>query len=142
VRLAQTQGVETRVKASGDGFMHMKSYSVSGALLRTGSANESVSGLEHQDNDLVIISDRAVVAAFDRKFQLMWNRPTNVKSLRMVEEMLAARGICVSYETVRQWGKKFGKTFSDRIRQRAPARGDKWHMDEVVVSIAGETHLP
>ena len=61
-------------------------------------------------------------------------------SLRMVEEMLAARGICVTHETVRQWGKKFGKAFSDRIRQRAPARGDKWHMDEVVVSIGGEQH--
>jgi putative transposase len=61
-------------------------------------------------------------------------------SLRMVEEMLAARGICVTYETVRQWGKKFGKAFSDQIRQRASARGDKWHMDEVVVSIAGEQH--
>ncbi|MFK4532162.1 putative transposase [Bradyrhizobium ottawaense] len=53
-------------------------------------------------------------------------------SLRMVEEMLAARGIGVTYETVRQWGRKFGKPFSDRIRQRAPARGDKWHLDEVV----------
>ena len=42
-------------------------------------------------------------------------------SLRMVEEMLAERGLCVTYETVRQWGKKFGKTFSDQIRQRAPA---------------------
>ena len=52
-------------------------------------------------------------------------------SLRMVEEMLATRGICVTYETVRQWGKKFGKAFADQIRQRAPARGDKWHMDEV-----------
>jgi putative transposase len=41
-------------------------------------------------------------------------------SLRMVEEMLAARGICVTYETVRQWGKKFGKAFADQIRQRAP----------------------
>src|ERR1700691_6523032 len=61
-------------------------------------------------------------------------------SLRMVEEMLAARGICVTYETVRQWGKKFGKAFSVRIRQRAPARGDKWHLDEVVVTIAGEQH--
>ena len=56
----------------------------------------------------------------------------------MVEEMLAARGICVTYETVRQWGKKFGEAFADQIRQRAPARGDKWHMDEVVISIAGE----
>jgi putative transposase len=61
-------------------------------------------------------------------------------SLRMVEEMLAARGTCVTYETVRQWGKKFGKIFADQIRQRAPARGDQWHMDEVVVSIAGEQH--
>ena len=34
----------------------------------------------------------------------------------MVEEMLAARGICVTYETVRQWGKKFGKAFADQIR--------------------------
>jgi putative transposase len=56
----------------------------------------------------------------------------------MVEAILAARGICVTYETVRQWGKKFGKIFADKIRQRAPARSDKWHMDEVVVSIAGE----
>jgi putative transposase len=61
-------------------------------------------------------------------------------SLRRVEEMLAARGICVTCETVRQWGKKFGKMFSDRLRRRAPARGDKWHMDEVLVSIAGEPH--
>ena len=38
----------------------------------------------------------------------------------------------------RRWGKKFGKTFADQIRRRAPARGDKWHLDEVVVSIAGE----
>jgi hypothetical protein len=37
-----------------------------------------VSGLEHQDNDLEIITDRAAVAAFDRKFKLMWDRPTNV----------------------------------------------------------------
>ena len=78
VKLVQTSGVETRVKANGEGLMHMKAYSVSGALLRTGSANESVSGLERQDNGLVVISDRAAVAAFDRKFQLMWNRPTNV----------------------------------------------------------------
>ena len=35
-------------------------------------------------------------------------------SIRMVEEMLAARGICVSYETVRQWGKKFGKALPIR----------------------------
>ncbi len=61
-------------------------------------------------------------------------------SLRMVEEILAARGICVTYETVRQWGHKFGTAFAEQLRRRAPARGDKWHLDEVAVSIAGEKH--
>ena len=55
-------------------------------------------------------------------------------SLRMVEEMLAARGIEVSHETVRQWALKFGQSFADQIR-RLPASGDKWHLDEVVISI-------
>ncbi|MEY9357056.1 hypothetical protein ABIG05_011559 [Bradyrhizobium japonicum] len=59
----------------------------------------------------------------------------------MVEEMLAARGIGVAYETVRQWGRKFGKPFSDRIRQRTPPRGDKWHLDEVVYLDRGRTTL-
>ena len=61
-------------------------------------------------------------------------------SLRMVEEMLAARGICVTHETIRQWGLKFGREFANRIRPRAPRRGDKWHLDEVVISIAGKKH--
>src|SRR5918998_3850738 len=61
-------------------------------------------------------------------------------SLRMVEEMLAARGILVSHETVRQWALKFGQGFANRIRRRLPAPGDKWHLDEVVISIAGQKH--
>lgn len=61
-------------------------------------------------------------------------------SLRMVEEMLAARGILVSHETVRQWALKFGQRFANQIRQRLPARGDRWHLDEVVISIAGKKH--
>src|ERR1700749_2250866 len=59
-------------------------------------------------------------------------------SLRMVEEMLAARGISVTHETIRQWGLNFGREFANRIRRRAPRRGDKWHLDEVVISIAGK----
>ena len=61
-------------------------------------------------------------------------------SLRMVEEMLAARGILVSHETVRQWGLKFGQAFANRIRRRLPRAGDKWHLDEVVIKIAGVKH--
>jgi putative transposase len=61
-------------------------------------------------------------------------------SLRMVEEMLAARGILVSHETVRQWALKFGQSFVNQIRRRLPAPGDKWHLDEVVISISGRKH--
>jgi hypothetical protein len=43
----------------------------------------------------------------------------------MVEEMLAARGICVSYETVRRWANNFGRTFSDQIRRRCPDTFEK-----------------
>jgi putative transposase len=60
--------------------------------------------------------------------------------LRMVEEMLAARGIIVSHETVRQWARKFGQAFANRIRRRLPSTGDKWHLDEVVIMIAGVKH--
>ncbi len=49
-------------------------------------------------------------------------------SLRMVEEMLAARGIIVSHETVRQWALRFGQDFANRIRRRLPCAGDKWHL--------------
>src|ERR671913_972348 len=61
-------------------------------------------------------------------------------SLRMVEEMLAARGILVSHETVRQWALKFGQAFANRIRRRLPRAGDKWHLDEVAIKIAGVQH--
>src|ERR671912_3029279 len=60
--------------------------------------------------------------------------------LRMVEEMLAARGVIVSHETVRQWALKFGQAFANRIRRRLPRVGDKWHLDEVVIKIAGNKH--
>src|SRR3954465_4540545 len=52
----------------------------------------------------------------------------------------AARGIIVSHETVRQWALKFGQDFANRIRRRLPAAGDKWHLDEVAIKIAGKKH--
>nr|WP_294169422.1 IS6 family transposase [uncultured Sphingomonas sp.] len=60
--------------------------------------------------------------------------------LRMVEEMLAARGIVVSHETVRQWALKFGQEFANRICRRLVRGGDKWHLDEVAIKIAVATH--
>src|SRR4051812_5249149 len=61
-------------------------------------------------------------------------------SLRMVEEMLAARGIDVSHETVRQWARKFGQGFANQIRRRLPCAGNKWHLDEVCLMIRGTKH--
>jgi len=60
--------------------------------------------------------------------------------LRMVEELLAARGVIVSHETVRQWARKFGQQFANQIRRRLPRAGDKWHLDEVVLKITGVKH--
>jgi putative transposase len=61
-------------------------------------------------------------------------------SLRMVEEMLAARGIVVSHEAVRQWALKFGQEFANQTRRRLPRAGDKWHLDEVIIKIVGVKH--
>jgi putative transposase len=60
--------------------------------------------------------------------------------LRMVEELLAARGIIVSHETVRQWALKFGQSFANQIRRRLPRVGEKWHLDEVALKIGGVKH--
>jgi putative transposase len=61
-------------------------------------------------------------------------------SLRMVEELPAARGIDLTYETVRRWSVKSGLGIARRIRSTALARGDKWHLDEMVVTINGMKH--
>ena len=61
-------------------------------------------------------------------------------SYRDVEELLAERGITVSYETVRRWCVKFGQTFADGVRRRRARPGDKWHVDEVQLKINGRKH--
>lgn len=60
-------------------------------------------------------------------------------SYRDVEELLAARGVIVSYETVRQWCRKFGQHFANQLRRRRAQPGDKWHADEVFLKINGKT---
>ncbi|MEY8843381.1 IS6 family transposase [Cribrihabitans sp. XS_ASV171] len=62
-------------------------------------------------------------------------------SLRMVEDLLAERGIIVSHQTVRAWAEKFDRDFARTIRRRSVGKlGDKWHLDEVVISIQGRKH--
>ena len=59
-------------------------------------------------------------------------------SYRDVEELLAERRLDISYETVRRWVLKFGPAIARRLRQRRPRPSDRWHLDEMVVRIAGE----
>lgn len=61
-------------------------------------------------------------------------------SYRDVEELLAERGVIVTYETVRQWTRKFGQTYANALRKRRPRPGDKWHLDEVFIRIIGAQH--
>ena len=58
-------------------------------------------------------------------------------SYRDVEDMLAERGIDVTYETVRRWALKFGTIIASRLRRGRPRSSGRWHLDEVFVSING-----
>jgi putative transposase len=59
-------------------------------------------------------------------------------SYRDVEDLLAERGLDISYETVRSWVLKFGPAIARRLRRRRPRPSNRWHLDEMVVRIGGD----
>ncbi len=59
-------------------------------------------------------------------------------SYRDVEEIMAERGVAVTYETIRDCSQKFGGTYAKRLRSRSQCPGDRWHLDEVYLSINGK----
>ncbi len=59
-------------------------------------------------------------------------------SFREVEELLAERGIIVTYESIRCWCLKFGQAYARQLKKRQGQLGDAWHLDEVVITIHGE----
>ena len=61
-------------------------------------------------------------------------------SFRDIEELLAARGIVVSYETIRQWCKKYGAIYCNKIKKNRGQLGDTWYLDEVFIKINGVLH--
>jgi putative transposase len=61
-------------------------------------------------------------------------------SFRDVEEMLAMRGVSLSYETVREWCLKFGQAYANGLRRKTSRPGDRWHLDEVFLKINGRLH--
>ena len=58
-------------------------------------------------------------------------------SFRDAEDLLAQRGVTVTYETIRQWCQRFGPVYARRLRRRRGRMGDTWHLDEVFVTIQG-----
>ena len=61
-------------------------------------------------------------------------------SYRDVEDLLAERGLDISYETVRRWFLKFGAPIARNLRHMRPTRSDYWHLDEMVIVIRGQRH--
>jgi hypothetical protein len=73
------QNIQVRVKpASRPDVMHLKCWS-DGPLLRDGSANWSQAGLKRQDNEIRFTADPQEVQSFNRNFEQLWNRPTNIR---------------------------------------------------------------
>ena len=58
-------------------------------------------------------------------------------SLRDVEDLLAERGIELSYETIRSWTRKFGRAFARNLRRSRPSPTATWHLDEISALAAG-----
>ena len=61
-------------------------------------------------------------------------------SYRDVQELLFERGIDVTHEAIRQWCLKFGQDYANQLKRRRAQPGDKWHLDEVFLTINGERH--
>ena len=59
-------------------------------------------------------------------------------SFRDVEDLLAERGVMVSYETIRAWSRKFGADYARKLKRREGRLGDTWHLDELFVTIQGK----
>lgn len=68
----------------------------------------------------------------------VWAYHRYALSLRDVEDLLAERGVIVSYESIRVWCQRFGTQLAAKIRRDRPAPADKWHLDEVVIMIRGQ----
>ncbi|MFO1125676.1 MAG: phospholipase D-like domain-containing protein [Methylocystis sp.] len=75
--IADAPNIEIRRKGRSRDLMHLKSYQVDGRVLRSGSANFSISGEIYQDNDLIVIESPQAAARFREAFERLWARADN-----------------------------------------------------------------
>jgi len=69
--------------------------------------------------------------------QAVWLYHRFCVSFRDVEDLLAQRGVTVSYETIRHWCETFGLDYARALRRRRGRMGDTWYLDELFVTIQG-----
>ena len=76
---------------------------------------------------------------FYERLGVQFPRPTHrfCLSFRDTEDLLAQRGITVSYETIRQWCRTLGPAYARTLRRRRGQMGDTWYLDELFVNIQG-----
>lgn len=70
----------------------------------------------------------------------MWLYARFTLSYRDIEDLLAERGLDISYETVRRWFHKFGAPIAGNLRRTRPTPSDYWHFDEMAIMIRGKRH--
>ena len=110
---------------------------------RRGTVRQKLIGtgmfLRRPGGDRCSRSPTNVTASLQRSFATpVWLYFRFTLNLRDVEDLLAERGIEVSYETVRCWTRKFGRQFARNLRRYRFPPTATWHLDEMVVTIAGE----
>jgi putative transposase len=72
----------------------------------------------------------------------VWLYFTFPLSYRDVEKMMLYPGIFITYESIREWCRKFGQQYANEICRHRPQPGDKWHLDEMVVTINDQQYSP
>ena len=82
---------------------------------------------------------REVHVPFYERLGVQFPRPTHrfCLSFRDTEDLLAQRGITVSYESIRHWCRTFGPAYARTLRRRRGRMGNTWYLDELFVNIQG-----
>ena len=72
--------------------------------------------------------------------QAVWLSYRFSLSYRDVEELIAGCGIELTYQTIRQWCHTFGQQYAKQVRRPGAQTGDKWHLDQVFLTITGKQY--
>ncbi|WP_024882349.1 phospholipase D-like domain-containing protein [Methylosinus sp. LW3] len=134
-------------------FMHLKSYTVDSALLRSGSANLTASGLKQQDNDLLVLRDPAAVQAFEARFAQIWSaaKPIGAPGPSFASRLVAPASAnsaapttsCAIKGNISRRGERIfhkpGEPFYDRVKIDQSA-GERWFCSEQEAVAAGWRH--